>query len=100
MTGSVPVGFKAQRWKKEWGFYNIIKEFTRVQVDITGHEFTDGGLLANFPIKYLDNKKINLRYYSHITVTISATRLIWESHHYINNKAEYKDSFEIIWNNG
>ena len=68
MTGSVPVGFKAQRWKKEWGFYNIIKEFTRVQVDITGHEFTDGGLLANFPIKYLDNKKINLRYYSHTTV--------------------------------
>ena len=35
-------------------------------MDLTGHEFTDGGLLANFPIKYLDNKDICKKYFSHI----------------------------------
>lgn len=29
------------------------------------HEFTDGGLLANFPIKYLDNADIRRKYFSH-----------------------------------
>ena len=36
-----------------------------MQIDITGHEFTDGGLLANFPIKYMDNEMIRMRYFSH-----------------------------------
>lgn len=33
-------------------------------IDITGHEFTDGGLLANFPIKYMDNDLIRKRYFA------------------------------------
>ena len=53
MTGSFPVAFKPQKWKKDWGFYYVYKEGKRKQVDLGGHEFTDGGLLANFPIKYL-----------------------------------------------
>ena len=56
MTGSFPVAFKAQRWKKDWGYYYVHKYDKTIPFDITGHEFTDGGLLANFPIKYLDNK--------------------------------------------
>ena len=65
MTGSFPVAFKPQKWKKEWGFYYIYKEGKRTQVDISGHEFTDGELLANFPIKYLSNDSINRQFYSH-----------------------------------
>jgi hypothetical protein len=56
MTGSYPVAFKAQTWKKEWGYYNLYKSRELIQIDLEGHEFSDGGLLANFPIKYLDNK--------------------------------------------
>lgn len=32
---------------------------------MTGHTFTDGGLLANFPIKYLDNEMMRPMYFSH-----------------------------------
>jgi len=32
---------------------------------LTGHTFTDGGLLANFPIKYLDNEMMRPMYFSH-----------------------------------
>lgn len=56
MTGSFPVGFKAQKWKKEWGHYYVHRVRKKLIVDITGHEFTDGGLLANFPIKYMDHE--------------------------------------------
>jgi predicted acylesterase/phospholipase RssA len=39
----------------------------RREVDIENHEFTDGGLLANFPIKYFDNDTIRDTYFSHMT---------------------------------
>ena len=65
MTGSFPVGFKAQRWKREWGYYHVHHKDKLTVIDITGHEFTDGGLLANFPIKYFDNKTIRQCYFSH-----------------------------------
>jgi predicted acylesterase/phospholipase RssA len=55
MTGSFPVGFKAMAWKENWGNYFIHYQNYRREVFLTGHEFTDGGILANFPIKYFDN---------------------------------------------
>lgn len=64
MTGSFPVGFKAQRWKKEWGQYHVHLLEQKMTIDITGHEFTDGGLLANFPIKYMDNEEIRKCYFT------------------------------------
>jgi predicted acylesterase/phospholipase RssA len=66
MSGSFPGAFKAQKWKKEWGKYTIFYSRYKVEVDLTGHEFTDGGLLANFPVKYLDNPDICKKYFSHI----------------------------------
>ena len=30
-----------------------------------GHKFTDGGVLANFPVKYLDNTQMRQKYFSH-----------------------------------
>lgn len=65
MTGSFPVAFEAQTWKKEWGKYYIHYQNTRREIDLTGHQFTDGGLLANFPIKYLDNESMRPMYFSH-----------------------------------
>jgi hypothetical protein len=35
---------------------------------LTGHNFTDGGLLANFPLKFLDNEKFREKYFSHTSV--------------------------------
>ncbi len=32
-------------------------------VNITDHEFTDGGLLANFPIRYMNNEEMRSRYF-------------------------------------
>ena len=55
MSGSFPIAFQAQKWDKSWGKYYIHYDNVRKEIDLTGHEFTDGGLLANFPIKYLDN---------------------------------------------
>jgi predicted acylesterase/phospholipase RssA len=55
MTGSFPVAFKALSWEKAWGKYYVHYDRTRREIDLTGHHFTDGGLLANFPLKFLDN---------------------------------------------
>lgn len=56
MTGSFPVAFESQKWDtQKWGKYYIHYDNIRRQVDLDGHQFTDGGVLANFPIKYLDN---------------------------------------------
>jgi predicted acylesterase/phospholipase RssA len=65
MTGSFPVAFQAQRWQREWGKYFVHYDNFRREIDLTGHEFTDGGLLANFPIKYLDNEHMRPMYFSH-----------------------------------
>ena len=37
MTGSFPVAFKAQKWKKEWGYYYIYHIHSKIQVDIEDH---------------------------------------------------------------
>lgn len=56
MTGSFPVAFESQKWDtKNWGKYYIHFDHCRREVDLDGHQFTDGGVLANFPVKYLDN---------------------------------------------
>jgi predicted acylesterase/phospholipase RssA len=55
MSGSFPIAFLSLSWKKEWGKYYIHYEKSRREIDLTGHKFTDGGLLANFPLKFLDN---------------------------------------------
>ena len=65
MTGSFPVAFEAQKWQSSWGKYYIHYDNIRREVDITGHRFTDGGTLANFPIKYLDNEDMRPMYFSH-----------------------------------
>ena len=65
MTGSFPVAFKAQKWQKSWGKYYVHYEHMRKEIDLTGHEFTDGGMLANFPIKYLDNEKMRPMYFAY-----------------------------------
>ena len=65
MTGSFPVAFEALKWQKEWGKYYIHYERYRKEIDLTGHQFTDGGMLANFPIKYLDNQEMRPMYFAH-----------------------------------
>ena len=66
MSGSFPAAFKAQKWKKNWGNYNIYYKTYKAEINLTNHEFTDGGLLANFPIRYLDNKDLCKKYFSHV----------------------------------
>ena len=66
MSGSFPGAFKAQKWDKKWGTYTIHYENYKAEIKLTGHEFTDGGLLANFPLRYLDNKDKCQKYLSHI----------------------------------
>ena len=66
MTGSFPVAFQAKKWKKEWGKYYVHFKSSRREIDITGHRFTDGGMLANFPVKYLNNEDMRPMYFSHI----------------------------------
>jgi len=56
MTGSFPIAFEAMSWKKEWGVYYVHYSNRRREIDLTGHKFTDGGMLANFPIIFLDNE--------------------------------------------
>ena len=68
MSGSFPCVFEAQRWKKEGGKYYIHYTNTRKEIDLEGVQFTDGGLLANFPLKYLDNEKMRPMYFAHQTV--------------------------------
>lgn len=65
MTGSFPVAFESMAWKKEWGAYYVHYHDLRREIDLTGHHFTDGGLLANFPLKFLDNEKFRPMYFSH-----------------------------------
>lgn len=66
MTGSFPVAFKASYWKREWGKYYIYYENIRREVDLEGCKFTDGGMLANFPIDYIDNNVMRPMYFSHV----------------------------------
>jgi hypothetical protein len=66
MTGSFPVGFKAQKWKNVWKYYFVHYSNTRRVYFLEDHEFTDGGMLANFPIKYFDNNYIRDTYFSHV----------------------------------
>lgn len=46
MSASFPIMFPAIEWKKEYGLYNN-------KVDLTGHLMSDGGLVSNFPIRYI-----------------------------------------------
>lgn len=65
MSGSFPVAFEAQRWEKSWGKYYIHYDNIRREIDLTGCRLTDGGTLANFPVKYLDNEDMRPMYFSH-----------------------------------
>jgi predicted acylesterase/phospholipase RssA len=50
MTGSFPVAFLSLKWEKDWGKYYIHYDTTRRELDLEGHHFSDGGMLANFPL--------------------------------------------------
>ena len=65
ISGSFPVAFEAMDWKKSWGKYYIHYDTVRKEIDLEGHIFTDGGMLANFPIMYLDNEEMRPMYFSH-----------------------------------
>jgi len=65
LTGSFPVAFEALKWKSDWGKYYIHYERWRREIDLTDHQFTDGGVLANFPIMYLDNESMRPMYFAH-----------------------------------
>ena len=65
MTGSFPAAFLSLKWNKDWGKYYVHYDKTRREIDLEGHHFTDGGLLANFPLKFLDNEKFREKYFSH-----------------------------------
>ena len=65
MTGSFPIAFESQKWRKEWGKYYIHYANTRKEIDLEGVNFTDGGMLSNFPVKYLDNEKMRPMYFAH-----------------------------------
>lgn len=65
MTSAFPVAFKALKWEPHWGKYYIHYIHYRREIDLTGHQFTDGGVLANFPIKFLDNEELRPFYFSH-----------------------------------
>ena len=67
MTASYPIAFEAIRWKKEWGKYYIHYAHPRKEIDLAGHQFTDGGFLSNFPIKFLDNESVRPMYFSHMS---------------------------------
>ncbi len=49
MSLSVPFVWPETAWRKEWGLY--------LAQDIEGHLMVDGGVLANFPVHYLLNRK-------------------------------------------
>ena len=65
LTGSFPVAFEAQEWQREWGPYYIHYKRFRRELNLTGHQFTDGGMLANLPMKYLDNESMRPMYFAH-----------------------------------
>ena len=66
MTGAFPVAFQATYWKKQWGKYYIHYENMRREVDLEGCKFTDGGMLANFPVDCIDNQDMRPMYFSHV----------------------------------
>lgn len=49
MSISVPFVWPETPWKREWGTY--------LGQDIEGHHMVDGGVLMNFPLKYLVHRK-------------------------------------------
>lgn len=65
MTGSFPIAFEALAWRKQWGSYFVHYPNRRRVIDLTDHRFTDGGMLANFPIIFLDNEQMRPMYFSH-----------------------------------
>ena len=65
MSGSFPIAFESQKWEQEWGKYYIHYGKTRREIDLTNKRFTDGGMLANFPLKYLDNERMRPKYFAH-----------------------------------
>lgn len=65
MTGSFPVAFEALKWRSEWGKYYIHYNRWRRVIDLTGHQFTDGGMLANFPMMYFNNENMRPMYFAH-----------------------------------
>lgn len=65
MTSAFPVAFEATYWKEEWGKYYIHYEKMRSEIDLRGCKFTDGGMLANFPIDCIDNEDMRPMYFSH-----------------------------------
>jgi hypothetical protein len=65
LTGSFPVAFEAQKWDESWGPYIIHYKKFRREINLKGHQFTDGGLLANFPMMYLDNEEMRPMYFAH-----------------------------------
>ena len=64
MSASFPCVYEALKWRKEWGKYYIHYANTRKEVDLEGIQFSDGGLLANFPIKYQGNEEIRPMYFA------------------------------------
>lgn len=65
MSGSYPVAFKAPIWEKNWGKYHIYYDRWCRVIDLEGHQFTDGGMLANIPMMYLDNESMRPKYFAH-----------------------------------
>lgn len=65
MSGSFPIAFESLAWRKEWGKYYIHYGIKRKEIDLTDHKFTDGGMLANFPMIFLDNEEMRPMYFSH-----------------------------------
>ena len=65
MSSSFPIAFESQKWEEKWGKYYIHYGKTRREIDLKGKRFTDGGMLANFPLKYLDNERMRPKYFAH-----------------------------------
>lgn len=65
MSSAYPIAFEPTYWDKNWGKYYIHYENIRREVDLEGCKFTDGGMLANFPIDFIDNQEMRPMYFSH-----------------------------------
>ena len=69
MTGSLPLAFESQHWKRNWGKYYVHYEKSRREIDLikdgVGCQFSDGGVLDNFPVRFLDNPKMRPKYFAH-----------------------------------
>ena len=66
MSASFPLAFEARRWKREWGKYYVHHSYSRLEIDLIGHHFSDGGILANLPVMYLDNEEMRPMLFSHM----------------------------------